>query len=109
MPNAPPRPALPAKPPRLPSGNGRSTKPTPRSLLPLPLWYHLIIPGLLLLALLLQGCATNPTRYVVVSANRGCSDVFVKFTDAEIAEATGEARVRMIGHNKGHQVYCKKT
>jgi hypothetical protein len=96
------------KPRKLPSGSGRSMKPIRQSSVPLPLWYHLIVPGLLLLALLLQGCATAKPRYVVVSANRGCSVVFEKFTDAEIAQATGEARVRMIGHNKGHQVYCKR-
>jgi hypothetical protein len=97
------------KPRKLPSGSGRSMRPIRQSSVPLPLWYHLIVPGLLLLALLLQGCATNPTRYVVVSANRGCSAVFEKFTDAQIEQATKEARVKMIGHNEGHRVYCRKS
>jgi hypothetical protein len=45
---------------------------------------------------------------VVVSANRACSGVYEKFTDKQIAEATGEARVKMLGHNKAHETYCKR-
>jgi hypothetical protein len=73
----------------------------------LPLWYHLIIPGLLLLALLLQGCAKEPPRYVVVSANRACSGVFEKFTKEQIEQMRGEARVKAEGHQAAYKRYCK--
>lgn len=91
------------KPPKPPNGHG---KPTRQSSIPLPLWYHLIVPVLLLLLLLLQGCATAKPRYVVVSANRACSGVFEKFTKEQIEQATKEARVKMEGHNAA-MVYCK--
>jgi hypothetical protein len=97
------------KPRKLPSGSGRSMKPIRQSSVPLPLWYHLIVPGLLLLALLLQGCATAKPRYVVVSANRGCSVVYRLFKKEEIEQATKDARVKMEGHNAAHAAYCNKT
>jgi hypothetical protein len=63
----------------------------------------------LLLALLLQGCATAKPRYVVVSANRACSGVYRLFKKEEIEQATKDARVKMEGHNAAHAAYCNKT
>jgi hypothetical protein len=113
MPNAPPKHGSPVKPPRPPSGSGRSTRPIQRSSRTYPLWVSLLptlpAPLLLLLLLLLQGCAKEPPRYVVVSANRGCSAVFKPFKKEEIEQATREARVKMEGHNAAWEKYCGKT
>jgi hypothetical protein len=97
MPAKPPRPrplVLPRKPPN--ANGSRSTR--------IIRWQRLCLP----LLLLLPSCAKEPPRYVVVSANRACSGVYEKFTDKQIAEATGEARVKMLGHNKAHETYCKR-
>jgi hypothetical protein len=44
---------------------------------------------------------------VPVSVNRACSGVYERFTDKQIAQAEGEAREKMIGHNAAHDEYCK--
>jgi hypothetical protein len=110
MQSAPPKPAWLVRLRKPPSGSGRSTRPIQRSLPLSPWWLLAYLPGplVLLVSLLLQGCATAKPRYVVVSANRACSGVFEKFTKEQIEQATKEARVKMEGHNAA-MIYCRKT
>jgi hypothetical protein len=98
MPNAPPKRKLLEPLPKALNANGRRSTRIIR-------WHRLCLP----LLLLLPSCAKEPPRYVVVSANRGCSAVFKPFKKEEIEQATQDARVKMEGHNAAWKAYCDKT